>query len=108
VPLVAGSDAGSHGVRHGEALVDELDFFSWVGLPMDAVLRSATSQPRKRWGVADAMLAVGLRADFIALAGNPFLDARNLHYVTAAFGNDCSHLNPGSCIEDEVLYKKCA
>lgn len=87
VPLISGSDAGSHGVRHGEALIDELDYFSAAGLPMDAVLRSATSQPRKRWGVAAAMLAVGQQADFIALQGSPFEDARYLHKVKTVFGS---------------------
>jgi len=85
VPLVAGSDAGSHGVRHGEALIDELDSFSWAGLPMEAVLRSATSLPRRRWGVDAAMLAVGQGADFIALAGSPFDDPAHLHNVAAVF-----------------------
>lgn len=88
VPLVAGSDAGSHGVRHGEALIDELDFFLSAGLPMNAVLRSATSLPRKRWGVEAAMLAVGQRVDFIALAGSPFDNQRYLHNVEAVFGSD--------------------
>ncbi|MDD2736231.1 MAG: amidohydrolase family protein [Desulfuromonadaceae bacterium] len=87
VPLVAGSDAGSHGVRHGEALIAELDFFSRTGLPMDAVLRSATSLPRKRWGAEAAMLEVGQRADFISLEGSPFKDARYLHNVEAVFGS---------------------
>lgn len=87
VPLVAGSDAGSHGVRHGEALIDELDFFLSAGLPMGAVLRSATSLPRKRWGVAAAMLAVGQQADFISLEGSPFEDACYLHKVETVFGS---------------------
>ncbi len=86
VPLVAGSDAGSHGVRHGEALIDELDFFVRAGLPMEAVLRSATSRPRQRWGVTPARLAKGNRAEFIALAGSPFADPAHLHAVEAVYG----------------------
>lgn len=86
VPLVAGSDAGSHGVRHGEALIDELDFFVRAGLPMEAVLRSATSRPRQRWGVTPAGLAKGSRAEFIALAGSPFADPAHLHAVVAVYG----------------------
>jgi imidazolonepropionase-like amidohydrolase len=86
VPLVAGSDAGSHGVRHGEALIDELDFFFRAGLSMEEVLKSATSRPRSRWGVEAAALAAGQRADFIALEGSPFDDRCYLHKVKAVFG----------------------
>jgi imidazolonepropionase-like amidohydrolase len=86
VPLVAGSDAGSHGVRHGAALIDELDFLSAAGLPMAAVLRSATSLPRERWGVNPARLAKGNRAEFIALAGSPFADPAFLHAVDTVYG----------------------
>jgi imidazolonepropionase-like amidohydrolase len=86
VPLISGSDAGSHGVRHGEALIDELDFFLSAGLPMDAVLRSVTSLPRKRWGVEAAMLAVGQQADFIALSGSPFDDPDHLRSVVKNYG----------------------
>ena len=88
VPLVAGSDAGSLGVRHGSALIDELRFFSRCGLPMEAVLRSATSLPRERWGVAGAKLAKGSRADFIALTGSPFADPAHLSSVEGVYGAD--------------------
>jgi imidazolonepropionase-like amidohydrolase len=81
VPLIAGSDAGSHGVRHGEALVDELVFLSWAGLSMESVLRSATSLPRLRWGGEPSGLFVGERAQFIVLAGSPFEDAGFLRKV---------------------------
>jgi imidazolonepropionase-like amidohydrolase len=82
VDLVAGSDAGSHGVRHGEALIDELEFFSRAGLPMKTVLRSATSLPRTRWGIDAGMIGVGRKAHFITLDGNPFEDVRFLRRVT--------------------------
>jgi imidazolonepropionase-like amidohydrolase len=81
VPLIAGSDAGSHGVRHGQALLDELDFFAQAGLSMAEILRSATSLPRRRWGVAPARLAAGERAEFISLPGSPFADPVHLRQV---------------------------
>lgn len=86
VPLISGSDAGSHGVRHGEALIDELDFFSRAGLSMEEVLKSVTSRPRSRWGVEAATLTAGQRTDFIALEGSPFDDPSFLHRVKAVFG----------------------
>jgi imidazolonepropionase-like amidohydrolase len=87
VPVIAGSDAGSHGVRHGEGLIDELDFFLAAGLPMAAVLRSATALPRQRWKAGPATLAAGQQAEFIALAGNPFEDPRHLHRVETVYGS---------------------
>jgi imidazolonepropionase-like amidohydrolase len=88
VPLVAGSDAGSHGVRHGAALLDELDFFLAAGLPMDQVLRSATALPRRRWGCEASLLAVGQRARFIALEGSPFKAARSLRQVVEVYADE--------------------
>lgn len=88
VPLVAGSDAGSHGVRHGEALIDELDFFVRAGLPMEDVLRSGTSRPRQRWGASPDRLVRGNRAEFIALAGSPFSDPAHLRTVEAVYGSE--------------------
>ncbi|MDD2735450.1 MAG: amidohydrolase family protein [Desulfuromonadaceae bacterium] len=108
VPLVAGSDAGSNGVRHGEALIDELDCFSWAGLPMEAVLRSATSLPRTRWGVDAAMLAVGQVADFITLAGSPFDDARYLHQVTVVCNRSTISSFPRGRMDEPASQNKIA
>jgi len=88
VPLIAGSDAGSHGVRHGAALLDELDFFLAAGIPLEQVLCSATSLPRSRWRCKANMLAVGQRAQFIALAGSPFKEVRFLRQVVAVYAGE--------------------
>lgn len=85
VALVAGSDAGSHGVRHGEALIDELFFFLEAGLSMDATLRSATSVPRRLWGAEPNDLIPGAPAEFVTLAGSPLEDAENLRRVRSVF-----------------------
>jgi len=108
VPLVAGSDAGSHGVRHGKALIDELDFFAAAGLPMAAVLKTATSQPRIRWGAESAMLAVGQRADFIALTGSPFDDSDYLRNVTEVFDSCTMTSLPGTQQDETVCRNKIA
>jgi imidazolonepropionase-like amidohydrolase len=91
VPLVAGSDAGSHGVVHGAALIDELDFLLEAGLPMETVLSAATSVPRLRWGAEPHNLSAGRRAEFIALRGSPLVDPCHLHAVEAVYcSNNCS------------------
>lgn len=85
VQLVAGSDAGSHGVRHGRALIDELDFFLEAGLPMQEVLKSVTSRPRKLWGSAPANIVENSSADFVVLGSSPFERADALRDVQMVF-----------------------
>ena len=72
VPLVAGSDAGSFGVVHGTALIDELFHFLAAGVPMAAALAAATTRPRRLWGMPAADIVPGNRADLVALEGSPF------------------------------------
>ncbi|HMX12155.1 MAG TPA: amidohydrolase family protein, partial [Burkholderiaceae bacterium] len=48
VTLLLGTDAGSMGVVHGQALAEEADRFQEAGLGADAVLRAATSAARRR------------------------------------------------------------
>ena len=93
VPIVAGSDAGSHGVRHGDGLINELFILLESGLPLDSVLRSATSTPRKLWGEVSADLVPGNQANFVALGGNPFQDPDQMWNVQAVY-KDQLHLLP--------------
>lgn len=81
VPLMTGSDAGSFGVRHGRALIDELMFFVNAGLSMERALCAATATPRRQWGVAGGVLAVGAPAELVALAESPFADPMALNRV---------------------------
>lgn len=69
--LVAGSDAGSCGVVHGAALHDELAAYAAAGVPLDRVLASCTSAPRRAWGVAGDRLAVGAPAELAGFAHSP-------------------------------------
>lgn len=80
VPIVAGSDAGSYGVPHGQGLIDELMFLRRAGLPIEVVLAAATSLPRQLWGCEAADIRPGCRADLIALAGSPFVDIETLRH----------------------------
>jgi len=90
VPLIAGSDAGSHGVIHGRALIDELFFMIEAGLPMAAVLAATTTTPRRLWGAAPADIVAGGRAEMLALAGSPFEDAGFLRRPLAIIGETVS------------------
>lgn len=71
VRLVAGSDAGSWGVPAGEALHRELAFFADCGLPLAAVLRAATSAPRRAWCGGGGRIAVGQAADLALYEEDP-------------------------------------
>ena len=72
VELVAGSDAGSPGVVHGAALIDEIFHFLGAGLPMAAALEATTSRPRRLWNAPSASIGAGAAADLIAFGRSPF------------------------------------
>ncbi|ODU09496.1 MAG: hypothetical protein ABS84_08825 [Rubrivivax sp. SCN 71-131] len=74
VVVLAGTDAGSMGVEHGRALVDELQRFVEAGLPLAAVLAAATSAPRRHFGDAAPTLAQGTPFEALLLGASPWVD----------------------------------
>ena len=78
VRLLVGTDAGSMGVEHGLAIFDEIERFLEAGLPMAAVLRAATSEPRRHFADAQPVLAVGSSFEAVQLQSSPFMDPRAL------------------------------
>ncbi len=87
VPLVAGSDAGSYGARHGSALIDELCFFYEAGLPMQEVLVSATSRPRQLWDCPSNKIVAQNEAELILLRASPFGDQDALRQLQMVYAN---------------------
>lgn len=83
VELVAGSDAGSPGVVHGVALIDELSHFLEAGIPMRDVLRSATSRPRRLWDLPPVNIRPGNAAEVVMFGQSPFIDPRALRRANA-------------------------
>lgn len=75
VRIVAGSDAGSHGVPHGYGFLTELELMTAAGLTPERVLQSATGDSAARLGLADDVgaLRVGRKARFL-LTKAPVLD----------------------------------
>jgi imidazolonepropionase-like amidohydrolase len=67
VVLLAGSDAGSFGVRHADGLFAEMALMRQAGLQAETVLRSATSSPRAHLGLPPATVAPGEPAAFALL-----------------------------------------
>ena len=78
VRLLLGTDAGSMGVRHGAAVFEEIERFLEAGLPLAAVLRAATSEPRRHFGDPEPLLAVGSSFEAVQLAASPFDDVQVL------------------------------
>jgi imidazolonepropionase-like amidohydrolase len=59
VRIVAGSDAGSHGVPHGHGFLRELELMQAAGLPARAVLHAATGAPAARLGLDEPFGRLG-------------------------------------------------
>ncbi len=78
VRLLVGTDAGSMGVEHGRAMFDEIDRFLEAGLPLAAVLRAATTEPRRHFGDPQPLLAPGASFEAVQLAASPFVDVQVL------------------------------
>lgn len=89
VAVLAGSDAGSPGVDHGTGLIDELLHLYQAGLPMQAVLRAATSLPRRLWDDDGSRIAKGQPADMILLDQSPFDDPQALRAVGLVAREEC-------------------
>jgi len=82
VPIVAGSDAGSYGVPHGQGLIDELHSMLRAGLPLEKALAAASTVPRRLWSCELADIVPGHRANLVALARSPFEDMAALREVS--------------------------
>lgn len=60
-----------------------------AGMPIAAVLASATSVPRELWSEQTANIQVGNSANFVALKTSPFEQAESLRQVEFVFNNGC-------------------
>lgn len=89
VHLLAGTDSGDPYVIPGFALHDELQLFVQAGVPALVAIRSATLEPARALGVADAVgsIAPGQAADLVLLAADPLADIRNTRRIVAVVVN---------------------
>jgi imidazolonepropionase-like amidohydrolase len=76
VDLVLGSDAGSYGLEHGQALFLEMACWLEAGLRPLTVFAAATSRAARLLGLAGELgsLAVGARAWLLGVPGDPQVD----------------------------------
>jgi imidazolonepropionase-like amidohydrolase len=73
VPLLIGTDAGSMGVEHGHALLDEIDRYLEAGLTLKTTLNAATAGARHHFGISHTQLRVGAPFDAVLLPASPFM-----------------------------------
>jgi|WetSurMetagenome_2_1015567.scaffolds.fasta_scaffold122328_2 imidazolonepropionase-like amidohydrolase len=73
VPLVLGTDSGSLGVDHGEALIEELRLFMEAGYSLEAGIRAATFNAARLLGLEKEMgrISKGMPATFLVTQGVP-------------------------------------
>ena len=80
VCVIAGSDAGSHGVPHGWGLLDELRLMEAAGMSALQVIHAATGAGAARLGFAEdfAVLRAGAKPRFILTEHSPLETVANL------------------------------
>jgi len=89
VRVALGTDAGSIGVLHGEALVEELKLFIQAGYPLVEAIRCATENNARLLGLESEFgrIAVGKPAHFLVARGTPAQLPRKLSYLEALYLN---------------------
>jgi imidazolonepropionase-like amidohydrolase len=80
VQIIAGSDAGSYGVRHGLGFLEELELMERAGLPPHAVINSATGTGSKRLAFKEkfGQIKAGFLSRFILARYSPLESIANL------------------------------
>lgn len=71
VKVVLGTDSGSPGVLHGEAVVEEMKLLIAAGYPLAETVRCATADAAELLGLDRCRIAVGRPADFLVARGAP-------------------------------------
>jgi imidazolonepropionase-like amidohydrolase len=80
VQIIAGSDAGSYGVKHGLGFLEELELMEHAGLPPLAVINSATGTGSKRLAFKErfGQIKAGFLSRFILARHSPLEGVANL------------------------------
>ncbi|HEX3031625.1 MAG TPA: amidohydrolase family protein, partial [Bacillota bacterium] len=83
VKLAIGTDAGASGVLHGQSLAEEMQLFLAGGLPMDKVLKAATSEAADTLGVSrrQGTISPGRLPRLIGVASNPLAGMDFVHNI---------------------------
>lgn len=73
VIIAVGTDAGSPGICHGQAIREEIRLLILAGIPLESAVQCATSRGAALLGLKDEMgsLGPGMPATFVATRGGP-------------------------------------
>ncbi len=72
VPVALGTDAGSIGVHHGSAVIEELKLLMEAGFSIEEAIKCASLNGMRLLGLEKrGLIAKGMRADFVAVKGGP-------------------------------------
>ena len=88
VRIALGTDAGSAGVQHAQALINEMRLFKDAGLPIEKVVACATRNGARLMGLSEAgQIKKDLPAHFIAVKGDPLQLPQSLTMISLSFFN---------------------
>ena len=89
VGILAGTDAPLRNSPPGFGLHEELVLLSRGGLSTADIIRAATLEPARYFGMLDSLgtIAPGKLADLVLLDANPLLDIRNTRRIAAVVAN---------------------
>jgi imidazolonepropionase-like amidohydrolase len=100
VTTAVGTGAGSAGILHGEAVVEEMKLFIKSGYSLAAAIRCATENGARFFGMEGlGALGVGKKATFLLTRGTVQQLPRKLSYLEGIYVNGAPspayHKNPG-------------
>lgn len=96
VKLAVGTDAGSWGVHHGAAMVEELQLYTEAGFSLPESLKAATAHGAELLATNSmGNIAVGKPASFIAVQGAPAMLPGALSSLQAIYVNGKACDTPG-------------
>ena len=89
VHILTGTDAPLRNSPPGFGLHEELTLLARGGMSPFEVLRSATLEPARYFGMLDSLgtIATGKVADLVLLDANPLRDIRNTRRISAVVAN---------------------
>jgi len=88
VTIALGTDAGSIGVYHGSAVIDEIELFLQAGYSLPEAVRSSSKNGVELLGINDfGILASGKPATFLAVKGDPSKFPGSLSAIQAIYIN---------------------
>ncbi|TBW29981.1 amidohydrolase family protein [Gramella sp. KN1008] len=87
IMIVAGTDAQQGSMNFGADYFLELELYEQAGLSNTEILRTATGNASKAFGLPIGELKVGSNADMVLLSGSPINDLGNLRKVEQVWKN---------------------